>query len=249
MIPDAKRNGQFQAWRGFSLIELLVVIAIISLLVSILLPSLKKAKELAKIAVCASNLHQLGTALHLYGSDFNDNVPSPPDNGYYQFNALTYDWDSASDGIDGWYSYGKFCPKNPNFSPTRYIDNWRMFYCPSHTDPVYEGTPENATHGWNGSGGEIAGGYVYRGWGLTMYGLPDPPGGGPRITDFMETGAVWLNDHGTFYPASRGVAHSDGYNALYADAHVLWIGDKQELLRGQNIVTDGLIFYLNAEGK
>ena len=52
--------------KKFTLIELLVVIAIIGILVSILLPSLMKARRHAKVAVCLSQLKQLGTSMHLY---------------------------------------------------------------------------------------------------------------------------------------------------------------------------------------
>ena len=52
---------------GFTLIELLVVIAIISLLVSILLPSLERARKLAEAVVCLSNLRGIGLAMSIFG--------------------------------------------------------------------------------------------------------------------------------------------------------------------------------------
>lgn len=59
---------------GFTLIELLVVIAIIALLVSILLPSLNTARDLAKRSVCMSNQHQLYVATALYKEDYNNKM-------------------------------------------------------------------------------------------------------------------------------------------------------------------------------
>ena len=61
--------------KGFTLIELLVVIAIIALLVAILLPSLGRARELAKQAVCQSNLNSIGKAMMLYKGDDKDRFP------------------------------------------------------------------------------------------------------------------------------------------------------------------------------
>jgi prepilin-type N-terminal cleavage/methylation domain-containing protein/prepilin-type processing-associated H-X9-DG protein len=57
--------------KGFTLIELLVVIAIIALLLSIVMPALKKAKEAGRRVVCANQLKTLGIANVMYANQYN----------------------------------------------------------------------------------------------------------------------------------------------------------------------------------
>ena len=69
---DQKRHP---AHRGFTLVELLVVIGIIALLVSILLPSLNRARRSAMTVQCASNMRQLAQAMLMYVQDNKGVLP------------------------------------------------------------------------------------------------------------------------------------------------------------------------------
>jgi prepilin-type N-terminal cleavage/methylation domain-containing protein/prepilin-type processing-associated H-X9-DG protein len=72
-----QRTGQFnRVRRAFTLIELLVVISIISLLISILLPSLSRAREQAKSVHCLARLKEMGHAIATYENLFSS-LPPP----------------------------------------------------------------------------------------------------------------------------------------------------------------------------
>lgn len=64
---------------GFTLVELLVVIGIIALLISILLPSLARARQSAQCLAGLSNLRQIGLALQMYAQENQDFLPISKD--------------------------------------------------------------------------------------------------------------------------------------------------------------------------
>ena len=70
---NMRAGGKFS--KGFTLIELLVVIAVLALLLSVIMPSLTKAKEFARRTVCLSHLSQLGLISVTYSQDNNDWFP------------------------------------------------------------------------------------------------------------------------------------------------------------------------------
>lgn len=139
---------------GFTLIELLVVIAIIALLVSILLPSLNRAKELARGVVCLTNVRRLAVAGQFYLTDNREIFPPV---------RMKYN----SDGSTFVNKYGREKPRwqwfldqgiGPAIDPkpsgatfgdsdTRIMTN-NYFTCPSLTGE-YERDIRNGAYGYN----------------------------------------------------------------------------------------------------
>ena len=84
--------------KGFTLIELLVVVAIIAVLIAMLLPSLARARMVAKRTVCLANLRGCGTGFQMYASDnLGDimvNMKSPFKPDYTVGSGVNYGWAS-----------------------------------------------------------------------------------------------------------------------------------------------------------
>jgi prepilin-type N-terminal cleavage/methylation domain-containing protein len=103
---------------GFTLIELLVVIAIIALLMAILLPSLRKARNQARAVVCQSNLKQWGTTFAVYLEENSGRFPVSEESLYWLLRGM-------------YFHEGD--PNNPSIH--RNIDTEGIACCPMATKP------------------------------------------------------------------------------------------------------------------
>jgi len=118
--------------RGFTLIELLVVIAIIAILVSLLMPALKKTRLLANSAACAMNLRNVTLAIFTYAADNNDYcVPTQINQPR---NTSTVQWTSPT----GWFVKSYLGNSDAGLA------------CPSYGPPYERIQPP--TGGWYGTG-------------------------------------------------------------------------------------------------
>ncbi len=195
--------------KGFSLVELLVVIAIIALLLSILTPSLMKAKSIAMRIRCTHNLKQIHLAVNLY-TGANDNTypcaQDPLPAGYWLW--MGRGWRSfirpyLDDNIDPNNPSVLFCPQDriaaEKYESTSYSYSMAFYHGSNQIDQMSSLTE--------------------------TYGAVSPPGIPQRVSDVGNpAGKIligeWLSNHLPIVDDKGWWCWQGWRNYLFADGQV-----------------------------
>jgi len=204
--------------RGFTLIELLVVIAIIALLLSIITPALRSAKEQARKAVCAAHVKSLLTGIYVYAAKNNDNIPAgyPGNNASWNFIC----WQAFEEPAC-WINLG-------HLYGTDVIDDPEIFYCPSQENDLLQNR-HGAGWSWKSPTGNEERAISY------MYGLLAEIRAMPQL-ELESTKLVDLKKRAlicdVFEPFEEGPvwAHPKGLTTGFGAGHVEFIKVDKEVI-------------------
>jgi prepilin-type N-terminal cleavage/methylation domain-containing protein len=181
-------RARSRAGAAFTLIELLVVIAIISVLLSVSMPSLRRARVLAERTSCAANLKALGSAAAMYDTEYQDYVP---------------------------ICWGNLDPNYPHpWKSWRsrlldYVTSYEVFNCPGGEDTEALGEVfhcDDEITGFDQCGTVNAGSYGV----MEQFSLPSFTA--VNSAGLIKPGhPVWTNA----FPTTPGVAWQDPFNSVY----------------------------------
>jgi len=217
---------------GFTLIELLVVIAIIAILAALLLPTLQRAKDAARRAVCTGHLSQLGRAFAAYLDEYGEYVPP------YVL-VVPFGWGKGPGWMDKLvpYVYRQADGKGPSYPENAEMEATEVFRCPSIRYSAIDGRKFLSSYVLNArlyidssTGRFHVGRLKYPQKVIVLYdrnsktGFPENADmtdqwGNNSGGDEWGRGALWNSFTGS--PPFSG-PHEGGYNILFADWHVRW---------------------------
>jgi prepilin-type N-terminal cleavage/methylation domain-containing protein/prepilin-type processing-associated H-X9-DG protein len=218
-----------QSSSGFTMIELMVSVVILTILASLLFPTLNAAKSRARSAQCKNHLSQIGKALVMYESDFNY-LPGAGDAGHSKPKQIPWAFVSTN----SWVA-----------RLSLYVDNRAtIFTCPEYKAPFFAPGVKADSFGYN-AGGSAS---IYRhmeqnlglGFGKSNFVASTSlasPADMAAIGDVQFPSSVWCNivtPHekpvGHLIPIPR--RHGGGAHMLFADGHLEWA--RQQLWIARN---------------